>query len=913
MTTVAELNGIMRMDASQFVAGMGAATRSLDGFDKKTQSTSQTVSKVGGELTHKVTLPLAAIGAGALAVGLDFNQSMTNISALVGVADKDLAKMRETTLSLSSATGKGPQELGDALYFITSAGLEGKQAMDALDASAKASAAGLGSTATVADMVTSAMGAYATSGLSAATATDVLTAAVREGKAEPDEMAASLGKVLPIASAMHVKFQDVAGAVAVMSRSGLDASESTTALRGMLSALLKPTKEAEDALNGVGLTSEGLRQTLGEQGLLPTLQLLQQRFNGDSTAMSQVFGDVRGLTGVMNILGQDSETVSGVMGRVANSTGDAGKAFKKASESDGFKMKQSLAEIQVALVKVSDVILPFVSSVGSGMAKAASAFGSLPGPVQSTTVAFLAVAAASGPVLSIIGGIGTTMSKVAPLFPTVAGGLDKVRNSAMMQSEAMSKVTTGLGATAAAAGVGIAVWQMWSAAMDSAREAGKKMATDALDPITKQMGSGTMTIDDMNKRIGQTGQVINDLSAEVKSSSAPWDADYRAQLDASKGSMQEVHDKLVAVKDMATEMAHVSGENADQFGRWLLTVDGGPDKFKTTEDALKAYRIAAVEATGVTHDDAVAMGDNAKSYLDHAAAVKQSDAALKSWTDAVKAQFDPIFGMLDAMNGLKDQQDQVTDAQLALNAAVKEHGPNSREAAAAAKDYQRANEGLMKSNVDLDVAARTLNESVKSGKTSMDEAKAAVDGWAASGRISSAQAETLKQKLGGVAWNAAVVGQQHPIVTVGADTTQFDMSMVHVGQSLAAIANSPAMQTLLKAQAGNVHIDGIDVGGGAQKLFGFASGTASMPDGRSLVGERGPELLEKRGAHVSVLNADRTRETLATGGAGESNGGGITIGQIVVNPPPGMSPADARFMARQTVDAIRKLERENAT
>ncbi len=51
-------------------------------------------------------------------------------------------------------------EEAEALFFITSAGLEEKEALDMLEVSARAAAAGLGDIATIADAVTSAANAY---------------------------------------------------------------------------------------------------------------------------------------------------------------------------------------------------------------------------------------------------------------------------------------------------------------------------------------------------------------------------------------------------------------------------------------------------------------------------------------------------------------------------------------------------------------------------------------------------------------------------------------------------------------------------------------------------------------------------------------------------------------------------------
>ena len=82
-----------------------------------------------------------------------------------------MATYRESVLELGKTVPQGPQALADALYFVTSAGFEGEAALRVLEASARAAAAGLGETQTVANTVGSAVLVYGENVLSAERAT----------------------------------------------------------------------------------------------------------------------------------------------------------------------------------------------------------------------------------------------------------------------------------------------------------------------------------------------------------------------------------------------------------------------------------------------------------------------------------------------------------------------------------------------------------------------------------------------------------------------------------------------------------------------------------------------------------------------------------------------------------------------
>jgi TP901 family phage tail tape measure protein len=289
-------------------------------------------------------------------------ESLAKIVGLVGVAEEQVDAWGESLGGLAAETAQGPGELADALFFVTSAGLRGSDAMETLEASAKAATAGLGSVKQVADAVTSAMNAYGPETLSAAEATDVLVATVREGKVEADAVAGSLGRVIPIAAELGVSFSNVGAALAAMTRLGLSAEESTTALRGIFNAILKPGAQAQKTLAEFGLSAAELRESLGEgEGLLDLLVMLKDRFGDNDEALARVFPRVRGLVGVLSLVGENVDQAQGIFARMADTTGDLDDAFNAIAETSGFQVKQAMAEIQTIMTELGADILPDVA------------------------------------------------------------------------------------------------------------------------------------------------------------------------------------------------------------------------------------------------------------------------------------------------------------------------------------------------------------------------------------------------------------------------------------------------------------------------------------------------------------------------------------------------------------------------
>ena len=387
---------------------------SLGNFDKRMKASSAGFTKfgtsataAGKKMTMGLTAPIVGLGIASFKMASDFEASMTKIQSLVGKSEAEVASLTKSVMGLAGSTARAPQELAEAMFFITSAGIDAADAAGVLEASAKAAAVGLGDTATIADLATSAMNAYGKENLSASNATDVMVSAVREGKLEASELAGSMGRVLPIASAMGVSFNEVGAAFASLSRTGTNAAEAATQVRGIMSSLLRPTKQAEEALTGMGLSSEGLREQLKEKGLLSTLKTLADEFDGNAAASASVFGNVRALSGVMDLMGKNVAGTEAIFASMNNTLGATDKAFAVTAETTAFKMSQAISDFKVAMItlgqQVIPIVLPMVQKLAEFIGAAAEKFASLSGPTQKIIIFFGIVAAAAGPVIVAIG------------------------------------------------------------------------------------------------------------------------------------------------------------------------------------------------------------------------------------------------------------------------------------------------------------------------------------------------------------------------------------------------------------------------------------------------------------------------------------------------------------------------------
>jgi len=397
----------------------------LTGFEQASSKLKQFGSKmksVGSSLSA-ISLPLAIAGGAAIKMGADFDKNITKIKALVGATEKDLQDFSNASKRMAKETGLSSKQTSDAMFFIASAGVEGAEAIAVLEAASKASASGLGDVAQVADLATSALNAYGSETLSAEAATDVLTAAVREGKLNSEDLAASMGQVLPVASNMGVSFNEVGAAMAAMSRTGTNAAQGATQLNSILSGLLKPTKQAEEALTEMGLSSAGLKQQIKDEGLLSVLETLKTEFDKNSDAAAQVFPNIRALRGVLDLTGASADTTKEIFNELNNAQGATKKAFDDTAKSASFRLTKSLNGVRESFASVGSVLLesllPTIEKIASGVETLFTKFTQLDGTTQNIIIGLGLFVTAIGPVLLAVGTLTSVIGIMTSGFATL--------------------------------------------------------------------------------------------------------------------------------------------------------------------------------------------------------------------------------------------------------------------------------------------------------------------------------------------------------------------------------------------------------------------------------------------------------------------------------------------------------------
>ena len=601
---------IAELAAKVVVDGIDAAKAKVSGFvgdidtagDRLTAAGDK-MDRAGSILSTKVTLPLVAAGGAAIKMGLDFDGSMAKIVGLVGVASDEVDQMRGSVLELAGETAKSPAELADALFTVTSAGLRGQEAMSVLEMSAKASAAGMGETRTIAEALTASLNAYRSSGLTAAAATDILVATARAGNFEASQFAGALGQVLPIASNLSIGLADVGGAVALLTRTNNNASESITQIRAVMTALSVPSAEAQTILAAVGLTMADVRATAaGPEGLVGALRMLDEATGGNVEKLGRVLGSSEAANAAFAILNASAEDIASTFGAVGDAAGTLDEAFGAMEETAGFQLKQTLVEVQTAAVELGTKLAPIAADIASAFAHIVDMFTALPEPVQNVALIGVTAAAATGPVLKLAGNVTSLAGAMTKSY--TEGGL-----VAKLFTTGLGPAAVGLGVAAVGAGI---AWSRWAEDQQRIAERAEGMTelflaqADALDELSRSFYEQQLEAMGASEAFSIVGLSLDEMSSHVQTGTD----EFGVMLERLKSLPVETQRQQAALADLTGEVL----ANSDSYDTWTVAIfeaiDAGRlsiDQARELFDALDELSDSADDSAGNLRDMALSL------------------------------------------------------------------------------------------------------------------------------------------------------------------------------------------------------------------------------------------------------------------------------------------------------------------
>ena len=448
----ADIKGFKDDMSKASVAGVSEAKKISKELSNVTK-VGENLSKTGSNLTKFVSLPLAGVGVAAGKMAIDFESSFAKVSTLLDANVVDFDKYKQDLLKASSDSKIAVGEFSEAVYGSISAGVDQTKAIEFTTNAMKLAKGGFTEGAKAVDVLTTAINGYGLTTEDTTKISDMLITTQNLGKTTVDELASSMGAVIPVASSVNFSIDELNASYAQLTKNGIATAESGTYLKSMLSELGKSGSITDKTLRE--LTGKGFAD-LKKEGKSTTeiLSMINDEAKKNDKSLKDMFGSVEAGSAALVLMKSDGKEYNEMLKAMETSAGATQDAFNKMDATPAEQLKGVLNKLKNESIELGIKLIPTITKITDGIGKLVDKFSNLSEEQQDNILKWGGIAIAAGPVLKLLGGGITTFSKVGSAVGSVSKALGIFKIGASAAATATAGVTTAAGTAAGATGLG---------------------------------------------------------------------------------------------------------------------------------------------------------------------------------------------------------------------------------------------------------------------------------------------------------------------------------------------------------------------------------------------------------------------------------------------------------------------------
>lgn len=729
MLKLAPLMTEIKVDISNFKSDMEKAgaigsseARKISKELETTTKIGESLSKTGSLLTKGLTLPLIGAGTATTKMAVDFESSFAKVSTLLDDNVVDFGQYKEQLLDASSESKVAVDEFSEAVYQSISAGVDQTKAIGFTTEAIKLAKGGFTDGAKSVDVLTTAINGYNLKTEDATRISDLLITTQNLGKTTVDELASSMGAVIPVAASVNFDITELSASYAQLTKNGIATAESGTYLKAMLSELGKSGTATDLALRE--LTGKGFAD-LKKEGTSTSeiLSMLTQYAAENDKTLKDMFGSVEAGSAALVLAKGSGQEYNDMLSAMGNSVGATQKAFEKIDATPAEQLKGALNELRNEGVRLGAMFVPVIEKTADIVGDVADAFSNLSDEQQDNIIKWGMVLAATGPALKVVGGGVTIFTKLASAVGGVSKGLK----------------TFGTAQTAAATAAKGA-----SAVIGHAGLTGSMVGLlGTLAPVA----AGAAVVGTGIYAIHENSQLMNRSVTDAKEDLSLME-EMLAKLNGTEVKTKEELEKLnLVTKDYGDTLSEEFVNNMDKarekmvdFNTYLtgISLDGVVSAEESNELISRVESMCNETITVIQSKKDEAQKNLRELFIAEDGVIDESEQqVLNTLSESYDAQQQAVQEHLNAINAIKqaatEQNNQLTEAQIqelsqhyekVAQIQLQTNAETKEELLAAEKDFQnqiatmnadQASELLKKKAKERDEEIKLIKEKYDDG------------------------------------------------------------------------------------------------------------------------------------------------------------------------------------------------------
>ena len=580
-----------------------------------------------------------------------FETSTAMVATIADTSQKSLSNISKEVRSYSNETGEAASDMAEATYQAISASVNTADAAAFAGTATKLAVGGFTSATTAVDVLTTAINSYGLAASDATQLSDYLITTQNLGKTSVDQLAQSVGKVIPLASAYNVQMDNLSSAYAVLTANGIATAESGTYLKSMLSELGDTGSDVSEVLlNSTGKTFAQLM----EQGysLGDVMSMLGDAVDGDSTAFNALWSSTEAGIGALSLFNAGADKYNSVLDSMRTSAGATEKAYSTMADTTD-KSKQRMENAFNNLkISVGDVLNPALTQVYEGFT---GVFAGMSDFVDEHPAVVAAISAIAVGVGGFTGALAAyNLATTAAKFVTEAFTATLAANPYVLAAAGIVAVTA---AAVTLTGVLITQSDEYEGMTATCRDQYDELQrlNDQYNAACEQYGENSDAANSLRYQLDQLNDEFETNRQTVKEFVAECDGlveSHNKVMDAYNSSTSSIKDQELGTLALAQRLGELASQNTQTTASYT--------EMKAIIDQLNAD----VPGLGLTYDGVT----------------ESVDATVEAIKKAAKAQADSEYKAeqqqtyVDLLKEQSSLEQQIAEAEANLDAERQRRG-----------------------------------------------------------------------------------------------------------------------------------------------------------------------------------------------------------------------------------------------
>lgn len=708
----------------------------------------ETIAHLSAEALQTLISKLVEVGKAVIQIGEQFSASMSEVAAISGASEEELARLEQTAREYGATTKFSASESAQALKYMALAGWDASQSIEALGSVLDLAAAGGMDLARASDIVTDYITAFGLSVDDAAHFTDIMAYAMSNSNTNVEQLGEAYKSCAANAGSMGYSVEDVTAALMTMANAGIKGGQAGTSLNAIMTRLATDTKGCATELEKYGV------KIYDEQGNMKSLSSILGSMAGmwDTLTDKEQANLGKMIAGQNQIVGFQT-----IMSGLSEKAKEAGSSFSDYTE---------------ALEKCD--------GASTDMAKTMS--NNLSGDLKTMQSAFEELALkiyedGEGPLRSLV---QTITNQGVPALESLINNLDKIIPIVVAGASAFASYKAALAIQSIIAGVTQGIALLTGAEIAEASAAGTAAtahatlnAVMAANPIGLVIGlvgalvggfasynimaqNSANSTDEYSKSIEHSKKVIEEYERAIETVQKNGDSRIASAEAESKiverlaGSYETLRNKTELTSAEKAEMDYICKELAKTLGTTtdkLKDQSGAYVSLKAeVENYCKALKVKAEfeakedlykatikERIQLEKEYGKAVNDARNYYNEHAEAIEKVFAEEQHFSLSGKAQINDetkkFHELSDAGLKLQKSLEECKKREEELGEEVGNAATELSKFGGEARESEDATDDIAESTIDLSNATNTLTEKITNLNKAMESSDKVISSY----------------------------------------------------------------------------------------------------------------------------------------------------------------------------------------